>query len=142
MATTSSASGLRFVRASPWLCLGGATLGAVGLFGWVSGVPGLTTIVPGLPPMMPKTALALLLIGGAGAARQPSDSRPLRNALSLLVVLIVLALGASQLAEYAMGIDLPIDRGVPRIHPTISVGQMSPLMAVALTCLAAALLLL
>ena len=45
MATTSSASGLRFVRASRWLCLGGATLGAVGLLGWVSGVPGLTTIV-------------------------------------------------------------------------------------------------
>ena len=141
MATTSSASGLRFVRASPWLCLGGATLGAVGLFGWVSGVPGLTTIVPGLPPMMPKTALALMLIGGAGAARQPSDSRPLRNALSLLATLIVLALGASQLAEYALGIDLPIDRALARIDLTLFLGRSSPPTTLALTCLSAALLL-
>jgi hypothetical protein len=37
------------------------------LLGWVSGVTTLTTVLPGLPPMMPRTGLALLLIGGAAA---------------------------------------------------------------------------
>jgi len=138
--TAQSASDSRIVRASAWLCLGGATLGAVGLFGWVSGLSGLTTIVAGLPPMMPKTALALLLMGGAGAAHQRGDGRPLWRALSLLAALAVLAIGGGQLAEYALGIDLPIDRVLPGIQPTISLGRSSPPTALALTCLAAALL--
>ena len=141
MAPTSSASSLRVVRASAWLCLGGATLGVVGLFGWVSGVRGLTTIVPGLPPMMPKTALALLLIGGAGAAHQRDEHRPWWNTLSRLAALAVLVIGVGQLAEYALGIDLPIDRVLPRVRPTLSLGQSSPPTALALTFLAAALLL-
>jgi len=141
MAITSSASGLRLVRASTWLCLGGATLGGLGLFGWVSGVRALTTIVPGLPPMMPKTALALLLIGGAGATHQRDEHRPWWNTLSLLAAFAVLAIGAGQLAQYALGIDLPIDRVLPSVHRPLSLGRSSPPTALALTVLAAALLL-
>jgi PAS domain S-box-containing protein len=139
--TTRSASRVRIVRASVWLCLGGAALGALGLLGWASGVTALTTIVPGLPPMMPRTALALVLIGGSGAAYRRDDRRPWWNTLSVLATLAVLALGVSQLAEYALGINPPLDRILPRIEPTLSLGRSSPLTALALTCLAAAVFL-
>jgi hypothetical protein len=139
--TIHSAPRARVTRASVWLCLSGSALGALGLLGWVSGVSALTTIVPGLPPMMPITALALMLIGGAGAAYRRGGSRLPRNALSLLAAIAVLAIGVGQLAEYGLGIDLPMDRLLPRIQPTVSVGRSSPLTALVLTCLAAALLL-
>ena len=70
--STRTESGL-LTRAGAWLCLGGSALGALGLLGWITGTSGLTTIVSGLPPMMPNTALALLLIGGAGAMRQGAN---------------------------------------------------------------------
>jgi hypothetical protein len=101
--TARPASPERIVRASMLLCLGGATLEALGLLGWASGVSALTTIIPGLPPMMPRTAVALLLIGGAGALLQRDDQRRWWNTLSLLATVAVLALGVSQLAEYALG---------------------------------------
>ncbi len=132
---------VRRPRASTWLCLGGASLGALGLFGWLSGVSFLTTIVPGLPPMMPRTALALMLIGGAGAAYQRCDGGPWRKRLSLLATLVVLVVGVGTLAEYGLGIDLPIDHLLARSQTTISPGRSSPPTALALTCLAAALLL-
>ena len=92
----------RLARTGASLCLGGAALGALGLFGWISGTH-LTTIVPGLPPMVPNTALALLLIGCAGAARQGDDTKRVRKVLSLLASFVVLALGVVTLAEYQPG---------------------------------------
>ena len=61
------------------LCLGGAGLGAIGLVGWLAGVEALVTIVPGQPPMMPNTALALMLLGFAGALRHPRDASRVRD---------------------------------------------------------------
>src|SRR5688572_833940 len=76
------------------LCLGGAWLGAIGLLGWLTGEDALVTIVPGLPPMMPNTGLALLLVGLAGALLYPSGSgRPAARSLSALAALVVLAIG-------------------------------------------------
>jgi hypothetical protein len=39
--------------------------GAVGLLGWITGVPFLTTLVTGQPQMKANTALCLLLLGVA-----------------------------------------------------------------------------
>ena len=52
------------------LCLGGALLGAVGLLGWLAGVDVLVTLVPGLAPIMPNAAMALMLLGVAAALRR------------------------------------------------------------------------
>ena len=103
-------------RAGAWLCLGGAAVGALGLLGWITGTTRLTTIVPGLPPMMPNTALALLLIGGAGAMRQGANIGTARSMLSLLATLAVLAIGVGTLIEYGLGIDTA-NRSLPRAHP-------------------------
>jgi PAS domain S-box-containing protein len=117
-------------------------VGAMGLAGWIVGPSSLTTIVPGKPPMMPNTALALLLIGVAAALRHQQDGGRVRKALSLLAALAVLAIGAGTLAEYALSRDLYIDELVVRGRGAPHPGRPSPPTAFALTLLASAILLL
>ncbi|RPI47360.1 MAG: hypothetical protein EHM55_26645, partial [Acidobacteria bacterium] len=128
------------VRTGRWLCLGGATLGGIGLLGWVSGTMALTTLGQGQPLMMPNTALALLLIGSAGAARHRDDVGATQRTLSVLAALVVLGIGIGTLAEYWFGVDLRIDHLLVR-NQTIGIARPSPLTALALSCLATALLL-
>ena len=45
------------------ICLVGASLGAFGLVAWLVGMERVLTVIPGLPPMMPNSAFALLLLG-------------------------------------------------------------------------------
>ena len=89
--------------------------------------------------MMPTTALALLLIGGAGAAHRRSDRGVLSKTLFGLATVVVLAVALGTLAEYGLGMELPVDQVLPPGQSTLS-GRPSPLTALALTCLAAALL--
>ncbi|RPI53760.1 MAG: PAS domain S-box protein, partial [Acidobacteria bacterium] len=131
--------GARIARVGQWLCVGGAALGALGLLGWITRTTFLTTIVPGQPPMTPNTALALLLIGSAGAARQRSDIGATRKALSVLAALVALAIGTGTLLEYGLGVDLHIDQLLFR-NQTIGFARPAPLTALALSFLAAALL--
>ena len=131
----------RVSRVGRKLCLGGATLGAVGLLGWVAGASLLTTVVPGQPPMMPNTALALLLVGIAGALRHREDTGRMARTLSVLAVLIVLAIGGGTLAEYELGADLHIDQLLFRVGAAPYPGRPSPPTALALLFLGAALLL-
>lgn len=123
------------------LCLTGAAIGAIGLLGWITGATGLTTILPGHPPMMPNTALGLVLIGVAGALRRRQQARRLARTLSVLAAIVVLAIGIGTLAEYALHVDLHIDQ--PLLHSDVGPypGRASPYTMFALTCLAAALLL-
>ena len=130
-------TGRRLARVGQLLCLGGAALGGLGLLGWVVGVPSLTTIVPGQPPMMPKTALALLLAGVAGALRHREHAGRVRRTLSLLAAVVVLALGAGTLVEYV--VDLGLLEGSARADR--SSARSSPPTALALAFLATALLL-
>ncbi|MBS1148842.1 MAG: diguanylate cyclase/phosphodiesterase & domain with sensor(s), partial [Myxococcaceae bacterium] len=130
----------RVARVGQGLCLAGAALGALGLVGWSTGATILTTLVPDQPPMMPNTALALLVIGAAGALRHSEQPGRMRRTLSLLGATAVLALGVGTFAEYVFDLTLPIDQllgpGRAGPHP----GRPSPLTAVALSFLAAALL--
>jgi len=125
------------------LCIGGAALGALGLLGWIAGRESLTVILPGQQPSMkPNTALALLLIGGAGALRHPAGAAGWwRNALSTLAALAVLAIGAATLAEYVLGLDLHVDRLLVQHQAGPYPGRPSPPTALALTLLAVAVLL-
>jgi PAS domain S-box-containing protein len=122
------------------LCLGGAALGALGLAGWISGPTLLTTLGTGRPPMMPNTALALILAGGAGAIRH-RDAGRLQRALACVAALIVLAIAVGTLAEYVLPVDLPIDQLFIRTEAGPYPGRPSPPTALALSCLALAILL-
>jgi PAS domain S-box-containing protein len=125
-----------------WLCLAGATLGALGLLDGLVGVGLWAALLPDEPPMQLNTALGLVLIGGAGALRHREDARRVRRTLSALAALVVLVLAIGTLAEYTLAIDLRIDTPLARSQPGPYPGRTSPLAAVGLTLLAAALLLL
>ena len=130
------------LTASSWLCFAGATLGALGLLGWVSGVSALTTIVPDLPPMMPNTGLALLLLGSAGAARQRTDTGFAWKVFSIVAASIALAVGIGTLTETALSIDLHLDDFLVRSRGLRIPLRPSPQAAVAMSCVAIAILLL
>jgi PAS domain S-box-containing protein len=127
-------------RVGQSLCLAGATFGAFGLYGWLSGTGFGTTIVPGLPPMTPNTALSLLIIGASGAARRRERTGWIQTTLSLLGTLVVFALAVATLTEHGFGVDLRIDRRLIPDQPVTPV-RPSPPTASSLALLAAALLL-
>jgi PAS domain S-box-containing protein len=123
------------------LCLIGASLGLVGLIGWLTGIEALVTIVPGQPPMMPNAAVALLLLGAAGAMRGSASPTLAMRSVSALIAVIVLAVGLATLTEYAVDLPFSIDQLLFRIEVGPSPGRPSPPTALALMLLAAAILL-
>jgi PAS domain S-box-containing protein len=120
------------------LCLTAAAVGALALLGWVADIPWLFTIVPGHPPMMPNTAVGLLLGGVAGASRVRS---PLRRWLERVAAAIVLFIGVATVAEYALSTGFGIDELLWKTETGPFAGRPSPPTAIALACLGAALLL-
>ncbi len=132
-------NGPRIARIGQRLCLGGAALGALGLLGRVTDTAFLVTVVPGQPPMMPNTALGLLLIGSAGALRRPRDPGRAREALSLLAALVVLFIGAGTLVEYLLAVDLHIDQILFSVQGGPHPGRPSPPTSLALLLLAVGL---
>lgn len=130
----------RIARFGRLLCLAGALLGAVGLLGWLFGLPLLTTIVPGQPAMMPNTSVSLLLIGVVGAIRSAKGASRAQRVVALLAALFVLFIAGETLAEYVFGTDLGIDQLIIHSEAGPYPGRMSPPTALALFFLAAALI--
>jgi PAS domain S-box-containing protein len=112
--------------------------------GWILGWPVLVTIVPGQPSMKPNTALAVLLIGIAGALRQRDITGSPARTIANLAALVVLVIGVGTLFEYALATDLGIDplllRAFAREDEAPYPGRPSPPTAFALSLLAVALL--
>jgi PAS domain S-box-containing protein len=129
------------VRVGRAFCLCGATIGALGLIAWSAGAEDLTAVVPGEPAMTPNTALGLLLIGGAAALRHRANAGRIPTALSVAGALVVLVIGAGTLVEYAVAIDLSLDRLLFEPAAGPNPGRPSPPTAFALSLLALALLL-
>ncbi len=132
---------LRTTNLGRALCLGGASLGAIGLIGWLTSVHALVTIVPGQPPMMPNTALALLLQGLAAVLPDAKHSGRAIRLLSWLAASVVFVIGIGTLAEYTFDLPFSIDQVLVRAEAGSYPGRPSPPTAVALACLAAATLL-
>ncbi len=128
------------IRAGRWCCVAGAGIGALGVLAWLAGIGALTAIIPGQPPMMPNTALGLLLLGVGGALRAPENAGRAAKAVSVLAALVVLAVGVATLAEYLLAIDLGIDRALVVVHSGQHPGRPSPATALALTVLSSGLL--
>ncbi len=129
------------VRTGKGLCLSGAMLGVLGLLGWASGATILTTLAPGRQAMTANTALAVLLVGTAAALRASHGVSVVQKTLSNLAAFVALAIGVATLVEYGLGVDLYIDRALVRIQ-TVGLTRAAPLSSVAVSCLAAAVLLL
>jgi PAS domain S-box-containing protein len=128
------------------LCMGGAGLGVIGLIGWLTGLDVLVTIIPGQPPMMPNTAVALLLLGIAGALCGSRSFASVERSLALLAAISVLFIGLVTLAEYTWELPFSIDEflfSIDQIGVGIEAGpyagRPSPPTALALALLAAAI---
>jgi PAS domain S-box-containing protein len=130
----------REARIGRWLCIAGAAIGALGLVDSVAETAVLTTVIPGELAMTANSSLGLLLLGAAGALRARESAGHARRLVTLVAALLVLAIGLGTLAEYAFGIDLRIDAIGRAPGPTSQTGRPAPPTAVALTLLAAALL--
>jgi PAS domain S-box-containing protein len=133
-----AASEARLAQAGRMLTLLGAGLGAMGLVGWLIGEPFLTTLVAGQPAMKANTALGLVLVGVSAALRYRVGAKLRRLAEAAAVVALAIALGT--VAEYALQLDLGIDRLLVADPTGPFPGRPSPPTAVALGLLAAALL--
>ena len=125
-----------------WLCLTGALIGAVGLLDAIGRLSLLGALVPAEPSMTANTGLALLLLGGAGVLRdQQDDAGAIGKTLARLATLVVLAIGVVTLAEHAFDTNLHIDQVIVRSSdPIVHPGRPAPATALALMCLAGALL--
>jgi PAS domain S-box-containing protein len=126
----------RIRRLGRALCGAGGVVGTLDLAGWASGNGSLVVIIPGRPIMMPNTAVALVLLGLAGALAESRRTAPRTAALGAAAV--VLAIGVATLAEYVTGVDLRIDEIIVRTGTTPFPGRPSPMTALALTLLATA----
>lgn len=143
-----------FLRAARFAGLVVLLIGCLVLSGWAFGAMALISVLPGLPPMVPNTALALSMAGLAlwlHQARLPArlsarlSARltriitPLAHALSVGVLLV----GGLTLGAYLGGYELPIDRTLlpPEWRDGSLAGRPPLTTAVNLTLLGAALLL-
>ncbi|HEX4996853.1 MAG TPA: hypothetical protein VFY29_01420, partial [Terriglobia bacterium] len=121
-------------RLADWgrnLCLGCALLGVLGLVGWLAELTVFVRLLPGGPPMMPNTALALLLAGVAGGLRRHDDAKE-RRLLGIAAALAVFLIGAATLIEYVFAIDLRIDQALIQTGAGPFPGRPSPPTALAL----------
>ena len=108
-------------------------VGGLGLLGLALDVPLLASVGPGWIAIRPNTALAVLLLGASlvplRAAGAGSRARRAQQALALLVA----AVGLLTLAEYALHLDLGIDRllfhETSREVPALFPGRMAPTTA-------------
>jgi len=130
------------VRLGRWLCIGGASLGAIGLLGWISQRASLTTFLANQPAMMPNTAVALVLMGLSGALSYREPAGRVRRPVSLAAAVVVLAVGVSTLLEYALDANFHIDQLLVPSQAGPFPGRPSPPTALALTLLASARLIL
>jgi PAS domain S-box-containing protein len=126
---------------------GGATLliATLSLGGWAFRYPPILSLLPGAVQVKANTALCLGLCGAAlwllGVPAGSAQGRAARN-LGLAFSATVLSLCFATLAEYAFGVSLGIDEFLVKDSAdayNLFRGRMSPLTAVALTGIAAAL---
>ena len=141
---TAPASGRASERFRQLLCALLILLGLAAIGGWLYQVELLKSVVPGLPTMKFNTALGFVLTGG-GLWLAGTRHRPLRY-LAALLGLLLIAVGALTLAQYALNQDLGIDQAVVMDTGTLRgsgfPGRMSLITAFAWVVLGCAVILL
>ena len=113
-------------------------LAGVALTGWVSGIPALTSVSPGLASMKANTAISFFLL--AVAVHCESSHRNYRCQKILALVTVVLS--TLTLLQYVAGVNLHIDEALFR-DPMRSLypGRMAPITAANFALLGTAMLL-
>lgn len=115
--------------------VGGAlagVLGLLGLVGWGASVPWLTSLAPNRAPMVPLTAIALVL-ASCGLLLRGRTAAGWRRAVVILCGALVGAIGGFFCVEHALGLPTGVEgllaeRPVMSSHP----GRPSPVVAAAL----------
>jgi signal transduction histidine kinase len=133
----------RLMRQFPWIGAAvSVSIGAFTLLGWFLGRPDWTTVLPGLPPMEPNSAVMAILAGGSLVLLAPPGAPRPRVIVGRAIALAVLALASLTLIEHLFGIDFAIDRALVNpgespfhAHP----GRLSPQTAAAFAFVGAAL---
>ncbi len=125
-------------RASGWLGLLTATMGAVVLIGWLLRANPLQILPVNTVPMRPTAAVCLVLAGAALWIRQGAQSS--RQRWSEIAAGAALALALLGLAERVFEFDVGIDRvlslgSYPWPHPGLSVHGAIGLIAIAVALL-------
>lgn len=118
---------LRIVQGA---AVGAGLIGSLVLLGWLAGIEGLKSLLPGLIPMKGNAALGMTL-AAAGlwliAAEEPVPSW--RSRISRVCAGLAGLLGLATLIEYSFGLDLGIDnllfRELPGTLWTTHPGRMS-----------------
>src|SRR4051812_19853222 len=85
-------------------------IGAIGLAGWILGIPAFKTVFPGLVTMKANTGICLILLGASLLLLQrdpplPASRRVARGLAAFAVLISVLSL-----CEHIFGWDLHIDQ--------------------------------
>jgi two-component system cell cycle sensor histidine kinase/response regulator CckA len=127
-------------RVNAWIVFIG---GVAGLFGWAAQLTQFYQFGPNIPAMMPWTAVSVTAVGVALIGRNLSS--PVANTIvARMSALVVLAITAAMLFEYATGWNLGIDNllltGDLKKTPTDYPGRCSPQSATAFLALGLALL--
>jgi PAS domain S-box-containing protein len=136
-----------FVHHAPYF---GGTLGIlIGLYilwAWLSGHVAWATVLPGLPAMVPHSAIMAILQGLSLILATPADTSPVRKRIARLCAAVVIVIGGAMILESAFGVDLRIDQLIPSVadapYPVAHPGRASPQTALVFVLLASALLLL
>jgi PAS domain S-box-containing protein len=88
-------------------------LSAMTFVSWTLGIPILRTLIPGLPGMIPTTALVISLIGVALLLAFPSDqnqaTQDRRTFISFILSLLTIVISLTTLADRTFGLDLEIN---------------------------------
>ncbi|WP_323793023.1 PAS domain-containing sensor histidine kinase [Nocardioides sp.] len=118
-------------------------LGLTVILGWVLDLSMLTSVIPGQVSMKVNAAAALVALGlSAVLLARPGRRRP--SSTVLLLAGAVVLLGLATLLEYATGLDLGFDNPFGLDRPgavgTSRPGRMSPVTALCLSGLGAALI--
>ena len=141
MATELPTAASRITILGRALCLTGATLGALGILAWLFRVERGLAVIPNLPPMMPNSGVALLLLGGAGALVLQGRSGRTERWLVTAAAILVLAVSLGTVVEYALDTHLFLDQLVRDRTGPYYPSPSSPPSAIAFALLAAGVLL-
>ena len=103
-----------------------ATIGGLGLVGWIADIPLLTALNPGWVTMKVNTAIGLLTAGvGLFLAVPNGADRRARGTAVRICAGFVAAIGFATLAEHALGQDFGIDQWLVA-EPAGAIGTLVP----------------
>jgi PAS domain-containing protein len=128
-------------RSARIFCFSATVIGLIGVAAWLLHLEVIDAFGIRWPVMMPNTAIALTSLGlSAAFVRVAAHDPRMPGFVATLLALLVLGIGVATLSEYALHVDFGVDRWLSPQRDATDPGRPSPLTAIALTLLAAALL--